>query len=162
MEFLAHHTKDRWSLAAMRFCAFRLQSVLGRIVLAGGLLLAATWAWAAENVCPAAVVVDGASEIAPTVSLILKEHGVGPRPTGCGTVIRAELTRGVAANTFTLRIVDGYGRSSDRQVASAKDAASLIESWATAEDSDLILPPAFPALPFSAFEAYWLAVVSVI
>jgi hypothetical protein len=149
MEFPAANTKNRWSLAVMKCRVCRSQTVLHRIVLAGWVLSVPAGAFSSAGVCPPAVLVDGSSEIAPTVSLILKQHGVGgPGPTACGgPIIRAVLTRGTAINTFTLHIVDGYGRSSERQVANPKDAASLIESWATAEDADVILPPALPALP---------------
>lgn len=131
----------------MKFRACRSQTAVDRTVLASWVVLAPVAAFAA-TVCPPSVVVDGSSEIAPDVAQILKEHGVGSGATACGgPIIRAMLTRGAAANTFMLHIVDGYGRSSDRQVANPKDAASLIESWATAEDADVILPPALPALP---------------
>ena len=100
--------------------------------------------------CQPAAVVEGSAEIAQSVSVILRQHGVGPGPSACGgPVIRAVLTRNTSAATtsYSLHIVDGYGRASDRQVADPSDAASLIESWATAEDADLLLPPIQPALP---------------
>ncbi len=132
----------------MKFRACRPKTALDRIVLAAWAVLASGGAFAGAAVCPPAVAVDGPSEIAPTVSLLLKEHGVGRGPNACGgPLIRAILSRDATTNTFTLRIVDGYGRSSDRQVVDPKDAASLIESWATAEDADVISPPALPALP---------------
>ncbi len=73
--------------------------------------------------------------------MILTQHGVGGVPSSCGArVIHASLTKKAFTQAYALHIVDGYGRTSDREVANLKDAASLIESWATEEDAAALLP----------------------
>jgi hypothetical protein len=92
--------------------------------------------------CPPVALVDGSAEIARPVSMLLTQHGVGAGPSSCGArVIHASLTKNAFTQAYSLHIIDGYGRASDRQVADLKDAASLIESWALQEDTDVLLPP---------------------
>ena len=108
--------------------------VAGLLILVGAGVSGGAYrgAWAATAACPPTAIVEGSAEIAHPVSLILRQHGVGAGPSSCGgPVIRALLTRSAAAAAYTLHIVDGYGRASERQVADPGDAASLIESWAT-------------------------------
>ena len=131
-------------------------------------------AWPAANLagaaCPPVALVEGSAEIAGPVAMILTRHGVTAGPSSCGArVIHASLTKSALTRAFALHIIDGYGRTSDRQVVNLKDAASLIESWATGEDSDVLLPlpevapvvlskamPAMPAMPAPSEERWRL------
>ena len=134
----------------MKLRVVRQASAPRRLWPAAHLLLLLAAPRSSHAACPPAAVVEGAAEITQSVSVILRQHGVGAGPSACGgPVIRAVLTRNTAsaANSYWLHIVDGYGRASDRQVADPGDAASLIESWATAEDADLLLPPIQQILP---------------
>jgi hypothetical protein len=118
------------------------------VALAGLAVLLPARARTSAAACPPAAVVEGSAEIAQPVSLILSQRGVGAGPSACGGPnVRAVLTRSAGTPTYTLHIVDRYGRASDRQVADSNDAASLIESWATEEDSDVLVPRNQPALP---------------
>jgi hypothetical protein len=113
-------------------------------LLAG--LAASVVAWPsaapAGAACPPVALVEGSAEITRPVTMILTQHGLAAGPSSCGArVIHALLSKDEMTRAYSLRIVDGYGRTSDRQVADLTDAASLIESWATQEDADVLLPP---------------------
>jgi hypothetical protein len=120
-------------------------AILRRSTLVAGLTVSAmTWPSAApaRAACPPVALVEGSAEITGPVSMILTRDGVGAGPSPCGArVIRVSLTQDALTRAYALHIVDGYGRTSDRQVADLNDAASLIESWATEEDADVLLPP---------------------
>jgi len=90
-------------------------------------------------------VVEGAAEIVTPIAAVLRRRGVGPGPSECGRIVRASLAPRPNLNTYSLHIEDGYGRVSDREVADAGTAASLIESWAIDEDADVLAPRAAPA-----------------
>jgi hypothetical protein len=52
-----------------------------------------------------------------------------------------------AGKGIKLHIEDGFGRTSDRYVAEANTAVSLIESWIVDDKSDLLAVPPVPAPP---------------
>jgi hypothetical protein len=108
-------------------------------------LLAADGAARAAAACPPTAVVVGAAEIVTPIAAVLRRRGVGAGPSDCGRVVRASLAPSANLNTYSLHIEDGYGRVSDREVADAGTAASLIESWAIDEDADVLAPRAAPA-----------------
>ena len=113
-------------------------------LLAGVAVSVATWPSAAPAgaACPPVALVEGSAEITRPVTTILTQHGFAAGPSSCGArVIHASLTKNALNPAYSLHIVDGYGRTSDRQIADLDDAASLIESWATEEDTDVLLPP---------------------
>ena len=81
--------------------------------------------------CAPAAVVEGPAAIAGPVRAILQAHGVASSAAECPEkVVRASLLSESGSASYTLHIVDAFGRSSVRQVADAETAASLIESWA--------------------------------
>ena len=132
----------------MKLCITPRRIAPRAVALAGLAVLVPVGLRTSFAACPPAAVVEGSAEIARPVSLILRQHGVGAGPSVCGgPTIRAVLTKIAATTTYALHIVDGYGRVSDRQVGDFKDAASLIESWATEEDAGVFLPQTQPALP---------------
>jgi hypothetical protein len=108
-------------------------------------LLGAAGAARAAGACPPTAVVVGAAEIVTPIAAVLRRRGVGAGPSDCGRVVRASLAPRPNLNTYSLHIEDGYGRVSDREVADAGTAASLIESWAIDEDADVLAPRAAPA-----------------
>ena len=95
--------------------------------------------------CPPVAIVEGAAEIVTPVAAVLRRRGLRSEPSGCGRVVRASLVARPGLNAYGLHIEDGYGRVSDREIADASTAASLIESWAIDEDADVLAPRAAPA-----------------
>jgi len=95
--------------------------------------------------CPPVAIVEGAAEIVTPVAAVLRRRGLRSEPSGCGRVVRASLVARPGVNAYGLHIEDGYGRVSDREIADASTAASLIESWAIDEDADVLAPRAAPA-----------------
>lgn len=98
--------------------------------------------------CAAAAVVSGSDELVASVAILLRQHGVGSDGRGCAgrvRVVRASLDRDRDAPYHRLHIDDGFGRTSDRKIADASTAASLIESWTLGEDTDLLSPRALAA-----------------
>jgi hypothetical protein len=93
--------------------------------------------------CPPAAVVQGPPEIVHPVVAILRGHGVTSGPGACGDrMVNASLAIDRDTGGYRLHVRDAVGHSSDRRVTNAATAASLIESWALAEDADLWAPPA--------------------
>jgi hypothetical protein len=119
------------------------------VAAAAGLLalLAAPASPRAGAGCPPTAVVEGAAEIVTPIAAVLRRRGVGPGPSDCGRVVRASLAARPNLDTYSLHIEDGYGRVSDREVADAGTAASLIESWAIDEDADVLAPRVAPVAP---------------
>ena len=99
---------------------------------------------AAGTACPPVAIVEGAAEIVTPVAAVLRRRGLRSEPSGCGRVVRASLVARPGLNAYGLHIEDGYGRVSDREVADAGTAASLIESWAIDEDADVLAPRTAP------------------
>jgi len=97
---------------------------------------------AAGPLCPPVAVVEGAAEIVAPVAAVLRRRGLRSEPSGCGRVVRASLMTRPDLKAYSLHIEDGYGRVSDREIADASTAASLIESWAIDEDADVLAPRA--------------------
>ena len=95
--------------------------------------------------CPPVAIVEGAAEIVTPVAAVLRRRGLRSGPSGCGRVVRASLVARPGLNAYGLHIEDGYGRVSDREIADASTAASLIESWAIDEDADVLAPRTAPA-----------------
>ena len=75
---------------------------------------------------------------------MLRRRGLGSDPSGCGRVVRASLVTSPGIKAYALHIEDGDGHVSDREIADAGTAASLIESWAVDEDADVLAPRAAP------------------
>jgi hypothetical protein len=98
----------------------------------------------AGTACPPVAIVEGAAEIVTPVAAVLRRRGLRSEPSGCGRVVRASLVARPGANAYGLHIEDGYGRVSDRDIADASTAASLIESWAIDEDADVLAPRTRP------------------
>jgi hypothetical protein len=127
--------------------------------------LAASMPARAETACPPVAVVGGAPEIAAPVAAILRRRGLQSGPSGCGRIVHASLAPLPYLKTYSLHIEDSYGRVSNREIADAGTAASLIESWAIDEDSDVLAPrstpvpaasvAAAPSPPAPANEAGW-------
>ena len=124
----------------------RMTSTHIPVAAAAGLLalLAAPASPRAGAGCPPTAVVEGAAEIVTPIAAVLRRRGVGPGPSDCGRVVRASLAARPNLDTYALHIEDGYGRVSDREVADAGTAASLIESWAIDEDADVLAPRVAP------------------
>jgi len=119
-----------------------------RAVASAGLLascLFPSFPAVAGTACPPVAIVEGAAEIVTPVAAVLRRRGLGSEPSGCGRVVRASLVARPGLNAYGLHIEDGYGRVSDREIADASTAASLIESWAIDEDADVLAPRAAPA-----------------
>ena len=97
--------------------------------------------------CPPAVVVQGPPEIVQPIVAILRGHGLTSAPGACGDrLVNASLAADRDAPGYRLHIRDAVGHGSDRRGADAATAASLIESWALAEDADLWAPPVAPRI----------------
>jgi hypothetical protein len=99
----------------------------------------------AGTACPPTAVLEGAAEIVTPIAAVLRRRGVGTGPSDCARIVRASLAPRPNLATYSLHIEDSYGRVSDREVADARTAASLIESWAIDEDADVLAPRATPA-----------------
>jgi hypothetical protein len=92
--------------------------------------------------CPPAAVVQGPPEIVHPIVAILRGHGVTSGPGACSDrMVNASLANDRDTGGYRLHVRDAVGHSSDRRVTDAATAASLIESWALAEDADLLAPP---------------------
>ncbi len=118
-----------------------------RAVASAGLLASCLFAGfpaTAGAACPPVAIVEGAAEIVTPVAAVLRRRGLRSEPSGCGRVVRASLVAKPGLNAYGLHIEDGYGRVSDREIADASTAASLIESWAIDEDADVLAPRAAP------------------
>jgi len=116
-----------------------------RFIASAGLLASCLFAGfpaAAGAACPPVAIVEGAAEIVTPVAAVLRRRGLRSEPSGCGRVVRASLVARPGLNAYGLHIEDGYGRVSDREIADASTAASLIESWAIDEDADVLAPRA--------------------
>jgi hypothetical protein len=101
---------------------------------------------APTRVCPPSAVVEGPPEIVSPVVAILREHGLGTPSRSCAPpIVKASLVAHSGAGGYRLHVLDAAGHRSDRQVADAATAASLIESWALDEDADLWAPRPVPA-----------------
>jgi hypothetical protein len=127
---------------AMRTISTHIPIAAGAGVLA---LLATADAARAGAACRPTAVVVGAAEIVTPIAAALRRRGVGAGPSECGRVVHASLAARPNLDTYSLHIEDGYGRVSDREVADAGTAASLIESWVIDEDADVLAPRAAPA-----------------
>jgi hypothetical protein len=121
---------------------FRAIATAGVGVVASCVL--AGWSARAAAACPPVAIVEGAAEIVAPVAAVLRRRGVRSEPSGCGRVVRASLVNSPGARSYSLHIEDGYGRVSNREIADAGTAASLIESWAIDEDADVLAPRAAP------------------
>ena len=129
------------------------QRRLRRIRIGAGILLGFTPALGGSGVaaktpataappCPPVAVVQGPPEIVQPIVAILHGHGLSSAPGTCGDrMVNASLAVDADARGYRLRVRDAVGHSSDRRVPDAATAASLIESWALAEDADLWAPP---------------------
>jgi len=96
---------------------------------------------AAARACPPAASVEGPAEIVGPLVAILRGHGVGMASSVCDArIVKAPLVVVSGAGGYRLHVLDGEGHSSEREVASAAVAASLIESWALDEDAELWAP----------------------
>jgi hypothetical protein len=86
--------------------------------------------------------------MATPVVVILRQHGVGSDQSACGgRIVRAFLLRQEGnLQSYLLQIDDGFGRRSNRTVADAGTAASLIESWTLNEDAYVLAPRSPPPL----------------
>jgi hypothetical protein len=99
----------------------------------------------ATAACPPTAFVQGPAEIVSPIVAILVGHGVGTTPGSCGPrAVKASLVAHAGAEGYALHVLDAEGHSSDRQVADASTAASLIESWALEEDAELWVPRPLP------------------
>src|SRR3954469_7855008 len=108
--------------------ARRLGSIAS-VALVASCLVAGVPATAATGAgCPPVAIVVGAAEIVTPVAAVLRRRGVRSQPSGCGRVVRASLVTRPDLKAYSLHIEDGYGRVSDREIADASTAASLIES----------------------------------
>ena len=130
-----------WAFFAMRMTSTHIPFAAGASLLA---LLAAPGSPRAGAACRPTAVVEGAAEIVTPIAAVLRRRGVGTGPSECGRVVRASLAARPDLDTYSLHIEDGYGRVSDREVADAGTAASLIESWAIDEDADVLAPRVAP------------------
>ena len=97
-----------------------------------------------DGACPPVAIVEGAAEIVDA-----RRRGAAPPRASLRTIrLRARRARSLVArpglNAYGLHIEDGYGRVSDREIADASTAASLIESWAIDEDADVLAPRTAP------------------
>src|SRR5215471_8639057 len=115
--------------------------------LASALAAAASLSFPAAACPPTATLHGPAAETRQLEGLLLEQgvvvSGVAcPHRTVAATLGRLPGTRGL-----WLHIQDGYGRASDRQVADARTAASLIGSWVLGEDADFIAAPAPTSAP---------------
>jgi hypothetical protein len=118
-----------------------------RVIASAGLLASCLFASepaTAGAACPPVAIVEGAAEIVTPVAAVLRRRGLRSEPSGCGRVVRASLVAKPGLDAYGLHIEDGYGRVSDREIADASTAASLIESWAIDEDADVLAPRAAP------------------
>ena len=113
-----------------------------RLGVSAGLLasFAVSGAGRASAPCPPTAVVEGATEMVSPIAAVLRRRGVRSQPSACGRMVRASLSARPGGRTYSLHIEDGYGRVSEREIADAATAASLIESWATDEDADVLAP----------------------
>ncbi len=120
----------------------RVPGILGLATIALSLAAVPSTVRAGVAGCPpAAIVRGGATTMVTAVVAILRQHGVASRPPACaGRVVRASLDPAAGTRFHHLRIDDGFGRTSDRKVTDARTAASLIETWALAEDASLLSP----------------------
>jgi len=125
----------------------RLFSTHIPIAVGAGLLVCvgATGPARAGTACPPTAMVEGAPEIVTPTAALLRRRGIGSGPSYCGRIVRASLAPRPNLGTYSLHIQDGYGRVSEREIADAGTAASLIESWVTDEDADVLAPRATPA-----------------
>jgi hypothetical protein len=114
-------------------------------MLAAGLLIVGVCGPPAIAACRPAASVQGPAEIVSPIVAILVGHGVGTAPSSCGArVVQASLEAHSGTEGYKLHVLDAEGHSSDRQVADASTAASLIETWTLAEDADLWVPRPAP------------------
>jgi hypothetical protein len=133
---------DSFAMASLVPRRSRLIAGVGVGLLASGLV--AGWSATAGAACPPVAIVEGAAEIVAPVAAVLRRRGVRSEPSGCGRVVRASLATSPGVKSYSLHIEDGYGRVSNREIADAGTAASLIESWAVDEDADVLAPRAAP------------------
>jgi hypothetical protein len=112
----------------------------------------ATSAPAATVPCPATAALEGPPGITIPIARGLRAHGVNVGASGtCATrSVRAIVSTAPSGKGFKLHIEDGFGRTSDRYVAEADTAVSLIESWVVDDESDLLAVPPPTAAPPSA------------
>lgn len=104
-------------------------------------LLASASSSVATPACPPVASVEGPPAIAKSIATILSQHGILSEPSSCAKqMVRAFVSQRDDSNGYLLRVEDRFGRSNYREVFSAETAASLIESWAVEEDTDLISP----------------------
>jgi len=123
----------------------RFRIIFGAALLASCVLASfPATARAASAACPPVAIVEGAAEIVTPVAAVLRRRGLRSEPSGCGRVVRASLVTRPDQTAYALHIEDGYGRVSDREIADASTAASLIESWAIDEDADVLAPRGAP------------------
>lgn len=116
--------------------------LLGLAPAPGGRGAAAETPATAASPCPPVAVVQGPAEIVQPIVAILQAHGLTSAPGRCGDrMVNASLAIDPGARGYRLHVRDAVGHSSDRRVPDAATAASLIESWALAEDADLWAPP---------------------
>ena len=90
----------------------------------------------------------GAARIVEPVRAILRDHDVSTDARECGEAtkrVHAWLLGEPGARGYVLRIEDPFGRRSERRVADAETAASLIESWLAPETESASKPAASTA-----------------
>jgi hypothetical protein len=91
--------------------------------------------------------VTGAARIVEPVRAILRDHDASTEARECGEAakrVHAWLIGEPGARGYVLRIEDPFGRQSERRVADAETAASLIESW-LAPGTESVSEPAAPS-----------------
>jgi len=125
-----------------RATMFRARRILMATMLSAG---AAVPSVAAPAPCPARAALEGNPAVTAPIARGLRAHGVAlaTEDTCGGRTVRAVVSPAAPAPGYKLHIDAGFGRVSDRVVAEADTAVSLIESWVVEEDADLlaVTPP---------------------
>jgi len=119
-----------------------------RLLAIGGLLVAGRAA--ADEPCPPSARLEGDAELVQQIQPRLTRRGVRTQSSKrCSAV---KVTVGRAGEKLLISIEDRYGRKSERSVADAEAAATVIESWARSDLNAGLLagwsyePPAAPVV----------------